>query len=479
MKSCNVIFPNQLFEDLSLFENKSKTFLIEDSKFFTRFNFHKNKLVLHRASMKFYEKYLKEKGIEVEYIEFDQNWIEYLKNKNISKIITYELNNFELEEKIKSSGLSVSFVESPMFLSSNEEFKSFYDSKNHYSQTSFYIYMRKKLKVLLDKNLKPEGGKWTFDKDNRQKIPQDIEIPNLPNIKDNSYVKEAKQYIEKHFYKNIGTFDFFNYPTTFEEVGSWVDAFIKERFEYFGVYQDAIFDDNSYLFHSNISFALNIGLITPQKLLEKVLIADVSLNSKEGYIRQIIGWREFVKGIYNLIGQEQLQSNFWKFENKLSSRFYNGETGILPVDDAIKKLLKTGYANHIERLMILGNFFLLCEINPQEVYKWFMEMSIDAYPWVMCANIFGMSQFADGGKIVTKPYISSSNYIKKMSNYKQGDWCEIFDNLFWCFIYKHFDFFVKNPRLKIITSNLERKNKEEISKMLVSTEEFLAKVLKN
>lgn len=474
----NLIFPNQLFENLSLINKKNKTFLIEDAEFFTAFNFHKSKLILHRATMKFYENYLINKGFDVEYIEFKQNWIKLLKEKNITEITTYELNNFELEEKIKKSRFRVNFIASPMFLSSNEEFKEFYNSKKHFSQTSFYIYMRKKHKILLDENLKPQGGKWTFDKENREKIPTTLKLPSLLQITENIYVKEAKKYIDTHFSKNIGTYEFFNYPTTFDEVGFWVEDFIKKRLNNFGLYQDAIIEDNSCLFHSNLSFALNIGLITPETLLEKIINEQVPLNSLEGYVRQILGWREFIKGVYNLIGQEEILSNFWGFQNKLNDKFYTAETGVLPVDNVIKKFLNTGYANHIERLMILGNFFLLCEINPKEVYKWFMEISIDSYDWVMRPNVFGMSQFSDGGRIVTKPYIASSNYIKKMSNFETGSWCEIFDNLFWRFVYKHKDYFAKNPRLKVLETNLNRKDEREIKNIVLKAENILNSLLK-
>lgn len=477
MKSANLIFPNQLFKDLSLINNKNKTFLIEDYEFFNAYNFHKQKLVLHRASMKFYENYLKENGFDVDYIEFNENWTEGLRKKHFEEIITYELNNFDLEDKIKKSGLNCIFKKSPMFLSSNEEFRKLFSSKKHYSQTSFYIYMRKNHKLLLDENSKPIGGKWTYDKENRQKIPHDFEIPEQLKIVENSYAKEAKSYINKYFSGNTGTLEFFNYPITFNEIDLWLDDFIQNRLENFGIYQDAIFKNNSYLFHSNISYALNIGIITPSELIEKIIYADVPLNSKEGYIRQIIGWREFVKGIYHLIGQVQLKSNFWGFQNNLNDKFYTGETGILPVDNVIKKFINTGYANHIERLMILGNFFLLCEINPQEVYRWFMEISIDSYPWVMCANVFGMSQFSDGGLIVTKPYIASSNYIRKMSDYKADNWSIILDSLFWRFIYKHKDFFAKNPRLGILVSNLSRKSPDEIKKQILLAENFLESLL--
>lgn len=477
MKTVNLIFPNQLFKDLSLINNKNKTFLIEDYEFFNAYNFHKQKLVLHRASMKFYESFLNKNGFDVDYIEFKENWVEYLKKFGVDEIITYELNNFELEEKIIKSGFKFSFYKSPMFLSSNEEFAEFFSSKKHYSQTTFYIYMRKKYKLLLDKASKPIGGKWTYDKENRQKIPANFKVPPLPQIKENVYVKEAKKYINKHFPNNIGSLELFNYPITFAEVNLCINNFIQNRLENFGIYQDAIVENNSYLFHSNLSFALNIGLITPQELVTKIISANVSLNSKEGYIRQIIGWREFVKGIYYLIGKTQIESNFFKCKNNLNHKFYTGETGILPIDNVIKKLLRTGYANHIERLMVLGNFFLLCEITPQAVYHWFMEMSIDSYPWAMCANIFGMSQFADGGLIVTKPYIASSNYIKKMSNFNSNNWCKILDCLFWRFVYKNKVFFNKNPRLSILVSNLNRKDSDEIKKQIFIAENFLNRLI--
>lgn len=478
MKSSNLIFPNQLFKDSSLIKKNYKTFLIEEFEFFNAYNFHKNKLVLHRASMKFYESYLTKQGFDLEYIEFNKNWVEILQEQGIDEIITYELNNFALEEKLIKSGFNCVFQNSPMFLCNKEEFINFYSSKKHFSQTSFYIYMRKKHKLLLDKDLKPIGGNWTYDKENRKKIPTGIEIPKYPKLDENIYVKEAKIYVNKHFANNIGTLNLFNYPVTFDEVDFCIEDFIQNRLENFGVYQDAINENDSYLFHSIISFALNIGLITPQKLVQKIINTSAPLNSVEGYIRQILGWREFVKGIYHLIGKTQLESNFWGFTNVINNKFYEGKTGVLPVDNVIKKLLKTSYANHIERLMVLGNFFLLCEINPQEVYRWFMEFSIDSYPWVMCANVFGMSQFSDGGLIVTKPYIASSNYIIKMSDYKANNWSQILDSLFWRFIYKHKDYFSKNPRSSLLVSNLIRKNDNEIKKILSNAENFLEKNIK-
>jgi deoxyribodipyrimidine photolyase-related protein len=190
-------------------------------------------------------------------------------------------------------------------------------------------------------------------------------------------------------------------------------------------------------------------------------------------LRQIIGWREFIRGVYIAVGNKERTRNFWNFNRKIPNSFYNGDTGIEPIDDTIKKINNSAYANHIERLMIIGNFMLLCEFEPNEVYKWFMEMFIDSYDWVMVPNVYGMSQFSDSGMMSTKPYISSSNYILKMSNYKKGDWCKIWDSLFWNFMDKQRDFFIKNPRMRMLVSSFDRMEESKRTSLLKTADEYL------
>ena len=190
-------------------------------------------------------------------------------------------------------------------------------------------------------------------------------------------------------------------------------------------------------------------------------------------MRQIIGWREFIRGVYIAVGNKERTRNFWNFNRKIPNSFYNGDTGIEPIDDTIKKINNSAYANHIERLMIIGNFMLLCEFEPNEVYKWFMEMFIDSYDWVMVPNVYGMSQFSDSGMMSTKPYISSSNYILKMSNYKKGDWCKIWDSLFWNFMDKQRDFFIKNPRMRMLVSSFDRMEESKRTSLLKTADEYL------
>lgn len=266
-------------------------------------------------------------------------------------------------------------------------------------------------------------------------------------------------------------------PVSHKESKKWLDLFLNKKIIYFGDYQDAIVKDESFLFHSLLSPMINTGLLTPEYVISRTLefidSNNIPLNSVEGFIRQIIGWREFIRGIYLLDGVKQRNSNFWNNKRKMPKSFYNGTTGIEPIDNTIKKLLATGYNHHIERLMILGNFMLLCEIHPTEVYNWFMEMYIDAYDWVMVPNVYGMSQFADGGLMSTKPYISSSNYVKKMSDYKNGDWTTIWDALFWNFVNKHHQYFANNNRTVLIARNLEKMDKDSLTKRIKTAEKFL------
>ena len=244
-----------------------------------------------------------------------------------------------------------------------------------------------------------------------------------------------------------------------------MNDFLRNRFFDFGKYEDAILKDEIFLHHSVLTPMLNVGLLTPKFIINQSIAFannnDIPINSLEGFVRQIIGWREFIRGIYQVKGSTQRTTNFFQFKRKIPPSFYDGTTGIEPIDDTIKKVLKTAYCHHIERLMILGNFMVLCEFDPDEVYRWFMELFIDAYDWVMVPNVYGMSQFSDGGLMATKPYISGSNYLRKMSNYKNGSWQEVWDALYWNFIDKNRDVFIKNPRMKFMVSMYDKMNDEK------------------
>ena len=236
-------------------------------------------------------------------------------------------------------------------------------------------------------------------------------------------------------------------------------------------------EGENFLFHSCISPFLNIGLITPDSVIKKILQLynkkTIPLNSVEGYIRQILVWREFIRGIYQLKSDEQENKNFWKHNRYLCESWYDGSTGIIPLDDCIKSAINDGYSHHIPRLMVISNLMNMCEINPKDIYKWFMEMYIDSSDWVMVPNVFGMATFSDGGLMSTKPYTCSSNYILKMSNYKKGPWCEIVDGLYWRFIDKHRNFYKSNPRLSFQIKMLDKMDVNRKSKIFDRAENFL------
>ena len=326
----------------------------------------------------------------------------------------------------------------------------------------------------------PEGGKWSYDEENRKKLPKGVDVPQFYIPQTNDYVKEAKSYVENNYSDNPGSTDDFIYPVTHYQAEEWLADFIEKRLNKFGDYEDALSGKSLILFHSALTPALNIGLLTPKQVIETVMDANketsIPLNSLEGFIRQIIGWREFMRGVYLSEGTYQRTNNYFDHKRPIPKQFWTGETGIGPVDDVILKVLDHSYAHHIERLMVMGNFMLLCEFDPDEIYRWFMELFIDAYDWVMVPNVYGMTQYADGGLITTKPYISGSNYIRKMSNYKKGEWCDVWDGLYWHFLHKHQDKFKGNHRMNMVMSLLNRMENKKLQTHLGNAEEFLEKL---
>lgn len=487
MKSIFLVFPNQLFKDIELLKKADEVYLIEEYLFFNQYKFHKQKLVLHRASMKYYEAYLKESGLIVKYIDATENQCDIrvlLKDLSVNgKLIIhyFDVCDALLEKRIvascKSTTISLNEHQTPLFINSKEDLKSYFGVKQKYFQTDFYIQQRKKLNLLIDEKNKPVGGKWSFDAENRLKYPANKIAPKIEFPSINIFYKEAITYVEKNYANNYGNISLsFIYPTTHEQSEKWLQQFFTDRFSEFGEYEDAMVEDQHVLHHSMLTPVLNIGLLLPMQIVEGAMeFAEknsVSLNSLEGFIRQIIGWREFIRGVYVYKGTQERTRNFWNFDSDLPAAFYNGTTCIDPIDITIKKLLNTSYNHHIERLMLLGNFMLLCEVHPDKVYQWFMEMYIDAYDWVMVPNVYGMSQFADGGLMASKPYISGSSYVLKMSNFKKGNWCEIWDALFWHFMHKHRNFFLSNPRLGMLIGTYDKMSSEKKERLNAIFEQF-------
>lgn len=487
-KEAVIVLPNQLFDNHPGLERGRPAILVEHPFFFRDTEggllFHKQKIILHRASMHRYLEELKGKGYEVSCLEYGESsprlsLREYLMSEGIEVAFVCDPVHHRLRTWLEGEiggGIGLRILSSPAFILDGKELEEYLPAGKRYMMASFYRKIRKNTGVLMEGG-KPLGGKFSFDPENRKRLPADMRIPAPPPPSGDPYVKEARAYVERTFPDHPGRASGFIWPVTRGQARAWLADFLKNRLRYFGDYQDAMRSDEPFLFHSLLSSSLNIGLLTPDEVLQETLSwagdNPVPLNSLEGFVRQILGWREFMRGIYEREGEAQRRSGFWGHRRGMTGSLYAGETGIPPLDAVIGRVYETAYAHHIERLMVLGSFMLLCEIDPAEVYRWFMELFIDAYDWVMVPNVFGMSQFADGGLITTKPYLNSSNYLKKMGDFERGPWMELWDSLYWRFLHLHRDYFAANPRSRVLTAHLDRMGKDRLNSMLKRAESFL------
>lgn len=484
MSDITLIFPDQLFLKHPCITSQRQIYLVEEFLFYRVQPFHKQRLILLRSAMQKYSEMLRENQSDVIYIPSKElmyrgSLFDILGKKHIKNIHVCEFADEWLYQDLmigaEKYGWNIHFHPSPGFICSEQELKTFFANKMHYSMAQFYAYQRKSQNILMESQ-RPIGGKYSFDVENRKKIPKSLSIPSTFSSRTTPNIEKIIAEVESEFTDAIGDAVPFLYPTTHHEARKALDLFLKDKLAFFGAYQDAIQKEESFLFHSVLSPMLNIGLLTPQEVIQAALNRSekhsVPLNSLEGFLRQIMGWREFVRGSYLIKGSYQRSFNFFHHYENIPKKFWEGVTGILPVDTVVQRVLKTGYCNHIERLMVLGNFLLLTEASPHEIYGWFMGYFVDAYDWVMVPNVYGMSQYADGGVITTKPYVSSSNYILKMSNYPTGEWTEIWDGLFWRFIHKHRCLFSSNNRtLNLI--QIMNKNEEIISQKVRKAELWL------
>ena len=490
MAEISLIYPHQLFQKHPALAEDRKVLILEDPLFFydqqAGIKFHKLKLVLHRASMKqYYQKQLK--PYDAEYIDYrqlkkDNSFREIIRSHQANKIHVVDPVDDWLTLRIRQVaqelGLKIVWYNSPNFITSVKQIRSYLKNKKRYFHHHFYKWQRKRLDLLVDEQGNPEGGQWSYDQKNRKTLPDQIDLPGLVDLGSNDKsVTEAKKYVKANFDDHPGNLEWFGYPINHQQAERWLQDFLNRKLAQFGPYEDAIDQNHPFLFHSLISPLLNIGLLNPEKivndLIESYQNQQLPLNSVEGFLRQIIGWREFMRAVYILIGSRQRTSNELDHQRQLTKAWYQAQTGLKPVDQVIQRLQKYAYCHHIERLMVLGNAMLLSQIHPQQVYRWFMEMFIDAYDWVMVPNVYGMSQYADGGGIVTKPYISGSNYLLKMSNYQKDDWSQVWDGLFWNFVQLNQEKLKKEARMGFMVSTWERFSQEKQDKLVKSANEFI------
>lgn len=478
---CFVLFPVNLYSEIINVVGKNDIiYLVEDTHFFHEFRYHKLKLAYHIATMEMYRDFLIRNGFKnVKYIHnYDVNNSFYSKlAKKYSEIKFFDFCADTREDSLfKILGNKMIIYDNFNFTLSRDEIYDnsdlFYNhTTNRYNFTQFYIFQRKRLGLLLDKNGNPIGGKWSFDNENRKNYKSDINPIKIPktiiNSRDNrgnsgdnrrnirnKLINRAISRVNSEFPDNYGNCDIesFIYPIDFQESKKWLDNFIKNKLNKFGDYQDATHTQIPFGYHAVISPMMNIGILPDRLVIDTVMKyynknkKRISLSSIEGFIRQIIGWRNYVWAMYVLERDTLYNSNQWGQKNKINLDYWDKvivrKVPIIPINHIINKFIKYSYAHHIERLMYIGTWFLINEVQPKEVYRMFMEWTIDAYDWVMVPNVTMTTNNTD--IMMTRMYINSSNYIKKMSNFKCNDdvlsddsWCEIWDELYRKFIKKH------------------------------------------
>ncbi|MES0862766.1 cryptochrome/photolyase family protein [Ruegeria sp. SCPT10] len=496
MTAATLILPNQLYADHpGLVDASARVILFEDPLFFGDAQYpakmHKQKLWLHRASMSRYHRNLLDKGLNAKIFSYEMRTdacgllFQGLSQDGVSSVVMADPVDFIAEKRLQKAalhaGITLEIRPSPGFLNTKADNEIWRSGHKRWFMADFYKHQRRRLDVLMEGD-EPIGGQWSFDHDNRKKVPKAL-LGCLPWIdwpEHGALDCAARESINTDFPNAYGSLDRLYYPTSHEAAEIWLNQFLERRFDRFGDYEDAIVEGENWLWHAVLTPALNIGLLTPKQVIDATLdyaqSRDIPLNSIEGFVRQIIGWREFMRATYEDLGVRMRTTNHWAHSRRMPTAFYDGTTGIGPIDDTITRVLQTGYCHHIERLMVLGGFMFLCEIDPDDVYRWFMEMFVDSYDWVMVPNTYAMSQHADGGLITTKPYFCGSNYIRKMSHWAKGPWSEVWDALYWRFIIKHQDNLGRNPRWAMMCRTAARMKPERRDRYVTTADAFLARL---
>ncbi|MCH8563891.1 cryptochrome/photolyase family protein [Nesterenkonia sp. YGD6] len=520
-----LVLPHQLFKEHLDVDPDTVFVLIEHDLLFRQYSFHAQKLVLHRASMDQFARRLRARGHQVWVLRSQTDrsshaqLVELIQKLAPARVTVYDVVDDWLEQDLRAAldegGCWLreqDVLETPNFLTSRAQVDDWFGSHGA-RMHEFYVWQRRRFKLLLDADGEPAGGKWSFDAENRKKLPRGYTPPTVGRFashpilqRDGMFdldalrrdddsgkssestdrtvsaetvqgsgtsadddgaaddVQRAIAWVRDEFPDAPGDPALFAWPVSAEEAREHLREFVRERLNDFGPYEDAISAEHPFIAHGLLTPALNIGLLDPREVVQTVLeAADEStpLASVEGFIRQVIGWREYMRATYRTRGRQLRSANRLEHHNTLGTGWWDASTGLAPVDLVISRVLATGYAHHIERLMVLGNAMSLLRIHPDAVYEWFMELFIDAYDWVMVPNVYAMSQFAAGEAITTKPYVSGSNYLRKMSDLPKGDWAQEWDGLYWTFIRDHREIFAANPRARMVVSLLDKMDQEK------------------
>ena len=442
---------------------------------------HQAKIALFLSAMRHFAQALKNLGYAVTYIQDSSlSIVDALKEKitqdGITHLVCIEPGEWRLKHEIEAMAkelkIHLDMREDDHFFCSHHEFTEWSAGKKELRLEYFYRLMRKRHNILINADGEPVGGQWNFDQDNRRPYPRKgpgiIDEPVF--FEPDDITQSVIDYVQKTYPNHPGSLEHFRWPVTREEALEALAYFVKYRLQNFGVYQDAMWTDTPYGWHSILSSSLNLKLLNPREVINAVLDAwkkyALDLSTVEGFIRQILGWREFVRGMYYLDMPRMAQDNFYNHQRPLPNWYWDGKTNMACMKDAIGQTLKYGYAHHIQRLMVTGNFGLLAEILPSAVCDWYLAVYVDAIEWVELPNTAGMALFANGGRFTSKPYIASGAYIKRMSNYcdsckykpdiRFGESACPVTTLYWHFLIQHRAQFDSSPRTRLMTANLKK-----------------------
>lgn len=464
---------------------------------------HKKKIALVFSAMRHHAKWLSDRGYSVDYVPLNDadNTHSFfgeveraVKRHSADRVVVAEGNEHRVMQDMRDWGdrldIPVEILEDDRWIASHADFQNWAnDGRKQLRMEYFYREMRKKTGFLMDEDGKPEGGEWNYDSENRKPPKDGMSIPKPTSFEPDDITKEVMDLVDEKFDDHFGDLYPFPFAVTREQALTVLDDFIRLRLEHFGDYQDAMVEGEAWMFHSHISFYMNCGLLDPDEVCAAVHEAyhdgrrNIPLNAAEGFIRQIIGWREYVRGLYWHRMPDYKAMNFFNAQRALPDFFWTAETRMNCLKQCISETKRNAYAHHIQRLMVLGNFALLAGIHPDEVNEWYMIVYADAYEWVELPNVHGMILYADGGVLGSKPYAAGGNYINKMSDYCKGctykvkektgaDACP-FNYLYWDFLIRNRDKLSNNPRLGMVYRTLDKMDAEKVDTIKQDSEAFL------
>jgi deoxyribodipyrimidine photolyase-related protein len=454
---------------------------------------HKQKVVFFLTSMRNFAAELHNLGYKVTYYDLKEkitSWELFLTNLKRENLVIIMPSDKRWRQVIKAYPDKIEILEDTRFFCGEEEFTTWIRGKKEVRLEFFYRYLRKKHKILLQNDGKPEGGSWNYDKENRKAFTKNLQIPPRIARAPEPELEQVMQLVAEIFPNNFGSLVNFNLATTRKGALQDLYYFLENFLVNFGPYQDMMMTDEPYLFHSNLSSYLNIGLLTGSEVVhlveEQYKKGLAPLASVEGFIRQILGWREFIRGLYY---NNSYEGNFFNAKNKLPDLYWSGKTNLFCLNQVVKITQEYSYSHHIQRLMITGNFALIAGIIPSEAADWYLKVYSDALEWVELPNTFSMALFADGGILASKPYAASANYINKMSNFCTncfynptqllGEKACPFNSLYWNFFIKHRALLEGNPRLIFVFKYLNNLSPEKINTIQNQANTYLSKLENN